>query len=129
MIPENFMRDCEDRFPKWWALQDQALEKILHLAQQSADKRVSWSDSMGIAQEMFGEYGEDTVKSEAMKTLSRGIGKGYWSMKFTYADGTPIPDDEAWTEVRRVLNQPPGTEWAWGKKTLVFWALVPEHQG
>ena len=128
MIPPKFIEECEARggtpWDEWLQIETQALEELLRLAQSRDEKRVSMADSQEIAERVYAPYGDEVVKSKIIGILTYGIGKGYWSMKFFQEDGTPIPDDEAWAQVRQNIQAPEGTPWEWGKKTKVFWVLA-----
>lgn len=128
-IPKQFIEEAKARgeercWDAWFALGDEALLRLVAVARSREDGAVTLPDSQVIAEEMFGRYGEETVTSMMMHTLTYGIGKQLWDMKFFTEDGTPIDDDTAWDEVRRHLREAAEDEpWEFGRNTIIRWVL------
>lgn len=129
MIPEQFIEECKARggrpWDEWHAMEDDALNRLVDLAKSREDQSVTLTDSRAMAEEMFGQYGEETIASMSIKLTTYGIGCQVWDMRFFTEDGSRIPDDEAWAEVRRNLEENPDMEddWEFGRTTIIRWVL------
>jgi len=129
MIPEQFIEECKARggrpWDEWNALMDEGLHRLVDLAKTREERFVTLEDSRTLAEEMFGQYGEEIVTPMSIKLTTYGIGCQVWDMQYFREDGSRIPDDEAWAEVRRNLEENPDMEddWEFGRTTIIRWVL------
>jgi len=125
MIPEKFRSESEaagtNPLDAWSALQDQALNRLEEEA-RSGPGWVTLSSALVVAKDIFGEYGEDVVKKEALTTLTYGSGKRLWDIRFFNEDGTEIPPEIAFSEMRAHLGSLADESWEFGK-TIIRWVL------
>jgi len=131
MFPEQFAVECEARgenpIDAWFALQDDALSRLLQVAESREDGTVGYSDALPIAEALAGHLGdEEEVKKLAMGTLTYGVGKQFWDIRFFYKDGTEVSIDEV-RDQTRWHNEHPDEKWTWGSETTVAWVLKPRE--
>jgi len=132
MIPKQFIEECEARggrpWEEWHALGDTALERLVAVARSCEDQTVSFPDSQAIAEDLVGDYGEGVVAKLAHQTLTYGLGKQVLDMRFFAEDGSEIPQDTAFAEMRRHMESDPEGTWEFGASTYVKWVLL-DHAG